>query len=262
MLQVPKHVSSTSGFTSLRARRKAVLRVRLPCSARDARLELKIRTASTSSAELRSIGALRGTCFSSCPAGRSALAAQLHRRMMADNEWDSIEDKVHGKDVAFKGLTVVPIMATLKLEEGMPASLADALATEIGLQYQIPESSGYTAWCVGSLDLNIGARLPSEEVTGCLPGNELEAQRSRAYLSNVCVTPCMRKQGIAQDLIQHAKGEARGRGVAFLYVHVVPSNEAARNLYLASGFSVENQESVAFARSLNRLPREILLHEL
>ena len=55
-----------------------------------------------------------------------------------------------------QGLTVVPVMATLKLEEGVPASLADALAAEIGLQYQIPESDGHTRWCVGSLDLNIG----------------------------------------------------------------------------------------------------------
>ena len=55
-----------------------------------------------------------------------------------------------------QGLTVVPVMATLKLEEGMPASLADALAAEIGLQYQIPESDGHTSWCVGSLDVNIG----------------------------------------------------------------------------------------------------------
>ena len=55
-----------------------------------------------------------------------------------------------------QGLTVIPVMAALGLEEGMPTSLADALAAEIGLQYQIPDSDGHTQWCVGSLDLNIG----------------------------------------------------------------------------------------------------------
>ena len=69
-------------------------------------------------------------------------------------------------------------------------------------------------------------------------------------------------QGIAQKLIQHAKLVAQQRDVAFLYVHVVPSNEPARNLYIACDFSVETQESAAFARSLNRPPREILLHAL
>ena len=63
-------------------------------------------------------------------------------------------------------------------------------------------------------------------------------------------------------MIQHAKLEARQRGVAYLYVHVVPSNMAARGLYTACGFTVEQQESAAFTRKLNRPQREILLHQL
>ncbi len=39
-----------------------------------------------------------------------------------------------------------------------------------------------------------GSRLPSEELAGKLPVGEPEAMSSRAYLSNVCVAPCMRKQ--------------------------------------------------------------------
>ncbi len=69
-------------------------------------------------------------------------------------------------------------------------------------------------------------------------------------------------QGIAKDLIQHSKHEARNRGISFLYVHVVLANKAARQLYAACNFSVEQQESASFARSLNRPQREILLYKL
>ncbi len=55
-----------------------------------------------------------------------------------------------------QALTVVPIMATLDSDDGVPTSLQQALADEIGLQYQVPASNGPSAWCVGSLDLNIG----------------------------------------------------------------------------------------------------------
>lgn len=59
-----------------------------------------------------------------------------------------------------QGMTVIPVMATLGFEEAPPTSLAEALAAEIGLQYQIPDNDGHTQWCVGSLDLNIGESPP------------------------------------------------------------------------------------------------------
>lgn len=69
-------------------------------------------------------------------------------------------------------------------------------------------------------------------------------------------------QGIASAMIEHAKLEARRQGIAFLYVHVVLSNAAACQLYAASNFSVEQQETASFAHSLNRPQRKLLLNQL
>ena len=110
---------------------------------------------------------------------------------------------------------------------------------------------------IGSLDLNIGAVLPAEELVGKWP--QEGAATARAYLSNVCVAKAARRQGIAQKLMERAEREAVKAGVQHLYVHVVHENQPAILLYKqALGFEVESEESVAFARNLQR-PRRLLL---
>ena len=54
---------------------------------------------------------------------------------------------------------MVPIMATLLVQESTPEALCQALGEEVGLEYQLPGDDGSRAWCVGSLDLNIGTAL-------------------------------------------------------------------------------------------------------
>lgn len=115
---------------------------------------------------------------------------------------------------------------------------------------------------VGTLDLNIGAKLPAEELVGREP-TAGDAARLRAYLSNVCVLGSVqtRRQGIAQALIREAVRRATAAGVSDLYVHVVADNIPARCLYeKRCGFLMEQEESESMARALNR-PRRLLLRQ-
>ena len=67
--------------------------------------------------------------------------------------------------LTLQNITVLPILAAVAQHADFPASLATDLAAEIGLQYQIPDTSGCTRWCVGSLDLNIGRLTCSQAVS-------------------------------------------------------------------------------------------------
>ncbi|GIL83451.1 hypothetical protein Vretifemale_12028, partial [Volvox reticuliferus] len=110
---------------------------------------------------------------------------------------------------------------------------------------------------IGSLDLNVGHSLPSEELIGRNP--QVDPRRRRAYLSNVCVAPAARRLGVARALLRHVEGVARKLGVEWLYVHVVADNTPAVALYCNTfGFQVEQSELEGFARSLQR-PRRLLL---
>ena len=110
---------------------------------------------------------------------------------------------------------------------------------------------------IGTLDLNVGAKLPAEELVGRFP--EEEEASKRAYLSNVCVARSARRRGVAQALMLHAEQEAIKAGVRHLYVHVVHDNGPAVQLYRQTlGFGLESEESAAFARTLER-PRRLLL---
>jgi len=120
-------------------------------------------------------------------------------------------------------------------------------------------SSSGARLVVGSLDVNVGAVLPAEELMGQLP-NDVSASSARAYLSNVCVAGAVRRHGVARRLMAAAEARAAAQGVRHLYVHVVADNEAAARLYVSAGFEVEAEESEAYARALQR-PRRRILHK-
>lgn len=86
------------------------------------------------------------------------------------------------------------------------------------------------------------------------------AAAARGYLSNVCVTPAVRRRGVARALMAAAEAAAAGAGVRHLYVHVVADNAAAERLYVGAGFEVEREETEAVARQLQR-PRRKILHK-
>ncbi len=95
-----------------------------------------------------------------------------------------------------------------------------------------PTSSSGPQIVVGSIDLNIGAVLPAEELHGKLP--ESGSATGRAYLSNVCVAKAARRQGVAQALIQRVEQEAMSQGVEHLYVHVVRGKGSIHSLLIAN----------------------------
>jgi ribosomal protein S18 acetylase RimI-like enzyme len=149
---------------------------------------------------------------------------------------------------------------------------------------------------VGSLDLNVGAVLPAEELRGQLPSvsglavgrpvaapqrrgarwhapraargrpivpppcQDGSAAAARAYLSNVCVAAAARRRGVGRALIRFAEAAAHAAGVRHLYVHVVADNTSAESLYTGCGFEVESEESEAYAHGLRR-PRRKILHK-
>lgn len=97
-----------------------------------------------------------------------------------------------------------------------------------------------------------GAKLPAEELWGLRP--EINPEVCRAYLSNICTAPSMRRKGVALSLIQSACIVARGAGVTDLYVHVADDNPGAHKLYsevrmiLRDYAQLRGQSSLAFRR--------------
>jgi len=206
---------------------------------------------SSSSADLRAAAALRAASFYTYPAGRSAFAAASHQRMKLDAEWASLEAKTRGSEPAYAALSVVCLLALLPLPAD--ADAAAALCAGVDASCRLPaEAEGPPLFAAGTLDLNVGAALPCEELVGARPGR-------RAYLSNVAVASGARRRGVGRALLAAARQAAAGRGCHHLYVHVVADNEPAAALYRQQGFSVECEEGAALARNLGR-PRRLLLH--
>ncbi|GAB4818850.1 hypothetical protein N2152v2_005896 [Parachlorella kessleri] len=185
------------------------------------------------------------------------MQGRAHLRMKGDYNWDSLELQVGGKDRFYKGVTVVPFIATVPFT-GDPES--ERLRTEMAdPSCMLPaEGSQPPDIVVGTLDLNQGTKLPAEELMGQRPADGDKALL-RAYISNVCVAQAARRRGIAKLLISAAAEEAAQRGIHHLYVHVEAANAAAHKLYTEQcGFCLEQEESEGSARALNR-PRRLLL---
>ncbi|KAG2446725.1 hypothetical protein HYH02_008287 [Chlamydomonas schloesseri] len=203
--------------------------------------------------------------------------------MKADTEWESVTKKVEGKDEAYKDLDVSCFVACVADDLTAPPGpgsssasgsssssggggdpdrqeLLAALRAGLDASAQLPAdpAAGVSRQLVvGSLDLNVGHTLPSEELIGKQPKED--PRHRRAYLSNVCVAPAARRLGVARALLRLAEEEARRKGVEWLYVHVVADNVPAVALYCeACGFQVEQAESEGYARSLQR-PRRLIL---
>ncbi|PNW86390.1 hypothetical protein CHLRE_02g084550v5 [Chlamydomonas reinhardtii] len=246
-------------------------------------VDVNVRKASTA-AELRAAAYLRAISFYTYPEGRSEFAARSHRRMKADTEWETVTKKVEGRDEAYKDLDVSCFVACVADDlvalPGPGSSAASvsgssggdpdrqellaALRAGLDASAQLPAdpAAGVSRQLVvGSLDLNVGHTLPSEELIGRQPKED--PRHRRAYLSNVCVAPAARRMGLARALLRVAEEEARSKGVQWLYVHVVADNQPAVKLYCeAMGFEVEQAESEGYARSLQRPRRLILAKEL
>eukprot|EP01025_Chloroclados_australasicus_P064302 TRINITY_DN8576_c0_g1_i3.p1 TRINITY_DN8576_c0_g1~~TRINITY_DN8576_c0_g1_i3.p1 ORF type:complete len:334 (+),score=25.40 TRINITY_DN8576_c0_g1_i3:130-1002(+) len=197
--------------------------------------------------EFRAAAYLRASCFYTYQEDRSEFAQRAHRRMKADAEWQSIENKVNGTEVAWERVRVVPFVASLVYDANHTVC-REVRERMMDCSSQIPSPSpdNPPELAIGSLDLNIGVTLPAEELVGLYPSVDVE--NTRAYLSNVCVADGARRLGVAKALVDAASAHARSSGVLHVYVHVVEENGAALRLYRACGFEVESEESVDLAR--------------
>ncbi|KAL3152092.1 hypothetical protein ABBQ32_001198 [Trebouxia sp. C0010 RCD-2024] len=212
----------------------------------------------TNVAEYRAAAFLRAASFYQYAADRSQYAARLHQRMKADAEWSAIESKVHGTDADYKEVIVICYIATMESDHAGTKASTDAGYLDSAT---LLASHGYAApeRVVGTLDLNIGLKLPSEELMGQQPSPC--QQLDRAYMSNVCTAKAAQRQGVATQLVQAAEAEAARQGVKFLYVHVAQDNTAAVKLYSTHcSFQQEQQESEPYARALSR-PSRLLLYK-
>jgi hypothetical protein len=115
---------------------------------------------------------------------------QAHLRMKADMAWETLEKKVSGVDEEYRDMHVFAFIATLPIDEN-----SDIAASNLADASCIIPANGTTPpeIVVGTLDINQGAKLPAEELVGRQPesGN---LRVERAYLSNVCVLPAMRRK--------------------------------------------------------------------
>ncbi|KAK6156670.1 hypothetical protein DH2020_010918 [Rehmannia glutinosa] len=110
---------------------------------------------------------------------------------------------------------------------------------------------------VGTLDLNQCISLP-DEITGLKPKG-IGADFARAYISNVCVAKELHRNGLGYELIAESKRVAEDWGISDLYVHVAVDNEAAKNLYIKSGFTLESDEPAWQAsQDEHRQPLEVV----
>jgi hypothetical protein len=91
--------------------------------------------------------------------------------MKADAEWQSLENKVQGHEVGWESTRVLPLLATIPCDDSDRLSNA-VMEAMVDLSAQIPadpdEGKGSRV-AVGSLDLNIGVKLPAEDLIGSMP---------------------------------------------------------------------------------------------
>jgi len=208
------------------------------------------------SAELRACASLRAQSFAVYPEGRGQFTREAHLRMLSRLEWERLEAKLAGEDAESAHLRVRALLAALPAAE-LEADTGNG-ETAPDRSCQLVGSSGGPEHVVGSLDLNIGAWLPSEPLRGARPA--ASAEGGRAYLSNVCVAPGARRRGVAAGMLACAADRAREEGVSDLYVHVVADNTPALELYLRCGFQVEGEESKNLAATSGHA-RRLLLHQ-
>jgi len=77
----------------------------------------------------------------------------------------------------------------------------------------------------------------------------------RPYLSNLCVSSSLRSLGIGRALCRIVEAIARDKwGYSHIYLHVDPTNDAARNLYVTEGYvDVGKRWNVLWAGGANEI---------
>jgi ribosomal protein S18 acetylase RimI-like enzyme len=84
-------------------------------------------------------------------------------------------------------------------------------------------------------------------------------QRS-PYISNLAVRPDYRRQGVGQQLLLACERVVAVWGFRDLYLHVLESNQPARELYSKTGYHIRYADSF-WSSTLFGQPRRLLLHK-
>ena len=255
--QTPRPSFASSDLRGARARCRAVPSTSTSPSASTV-AELVIET-STSRGDVRAAAACRALAFAqNVPNDRSAFAKRAQIAMKVDGESACLGNKLRldgKKEPGYENVDVALVLARIPLRNG-----------DLPLGYDLrdldPEClsirEGYDpSLVVGSLDVNVGSRLPAEELAGSGDSGQ------RAYLSNISVLPPARRQGVAQRMIEHAVQVARDDfNVKSIYVHAEVSNVAAQRLYSKCGFEEEVRETAAVSQTHGRPPRVLLRRDV
>jgi ribosomal protein S18 acetylase RimI-like enzyme len=234
------------------------------------RLEL-----ATHAPSLRAAAAVRAAAFAAVPPDRSPWARDAFIRGRTGDAWKALEARVAGTDPEWGGMQVVCLLATVAEgggEEGAEAdeagrptcaatihlpALPPGLASSLSLGATTdpscclpgsPHSSHRRRWGVATLDVNLGARLPSERLVAEPPPPAGGGGGALAYLSNVSVAAPARRCGVGRALVQHAVSVvAPSLGAQRCAVHA--GTPAAARLYMSVGFVEVARETAATARA-------------
>lgn len=209
---------------------------------------------STHEEDVCAAAACRALAFASSidDADRSAYARRARVSFKTDSERESLTRKLRLRgeatpEVGYESVRVALVVARAALEGGTMPSGYDV--RELDPRCLSAREDGMSL-VVGSLDVNVGERLPAEELAGT------ESPGKRAYLSNVSVLPPARRRGIALALIERAMEVARDDfDVETVYIHAEKRNEAANACYAKAGFEMERTEPESVSVTHGRPPR-------
>jgi ribosomal protein S18 acetylase RimI-like enzyme len=82
---------------------------------------------------------------------------------------------------------------------------------------------------------------PGAPPTTALPGAS-DLQTSSPYLANLAVGQNMRRQGVAEALLNACEREVQAWGRRQIDLHVMENNLPARQLYLKAGYQIQHRE--------------------
>ena len=218
----------------------------------------------TPGAGLRAAAALRAAAFATnLPPSVSPLARQAYMRMRYADAWAALEARVAGQDEDWRGVAVSVWLTTIP-DDDADGGDGDAFTPSLASRVRAASGDASTALvagagadpppptralAVGTLDTNLGARLPCEALVAPAP-----AGGSLLYLTNVAVSPAARRAGVASSLVAAALTTP---GAARVAVHVELANDGAAALYERLLGPAKAVETAAAARAAGR-PRRAL----
>ncbi|PRW58832.1 Acyl- N-acyltransferase [Chlorella sorokiniana] len=90
----------------------------------------------------------------------------------------------------------------------------------------------------------------------------LQPPDEEAYLANMAVDAKLRRQGHARLMLAAAEALVAARGFTAIWLHARLADAAAQQLYLSSGYVVEQQDNALLAKVRGITPRALMRKQL